>query len=680
MSVSIKLRHGEDCIRRFSCPSDTSYDQFVNVYVLPLLGFSNPTVTSNSISEEKYKDISMTYLDDEGDSITCSSQREWQEALSIHKKMLAVHGAKKPLDITVHKILESTFPKYKQRLESPLANIRSDYHVIVVGSGYGGGIAASRIARAGQQVCLLERGKEKWPGQFPESLVEVAENVQYDSGSMHVGKKTALFDFRRNKEMWVMIGCGLGGTSLINASVSLPPDPRIYDQFPKQILQDWQLMEQCFSISRDWLQPTFLPDSITLAKTQGFKRQSSEVDGKWYKAPINVAFEAKVSKGGIQQNPCNLCGNCVTGCNIGAKTTTLMNYIPDAYNWGCEVYCEVQVEYVERLEAQKKWKLHCVKYSDHADPVPFTVTCDICVLAGGSLGSTEIMLRSKQNGLNTSAMVGKKFTSNGDCLGFAYNGNMEMNAMGYAKNDPNLPKTPVGPTITSCCDMRATGKPLEDCFMVEEGAVPISMGFIAPEALAAASAVIGQRTGGDYLQQKYRELQSLAHGCHYGADRNTQTFLFVGHDKANGHMYLENNKLRIEWPEKDGVFQKSLKVMLDLSKKDQSIFVRDPLYSKLGGWNLITVHPLGGCAMAENGTTGVINHKGQVFTGSSDQVYDSLYVCDGSIFPAAIGVNPLLTICALAERIIVWMARDHGWKINMEDKKPARVVSKEIDF
>ena len=68
-------------------------------------------------------------------------------------------------------------------LGSPITSIKSNYDVVVIGSGYGGGIAASRCARAGQSVCVLERGKEWLPGDFPETFDQLAaENVQATFG------------------------------------------------------------------------------------------------------------------------------------------------------------------------------------------------------------------------------------------------------------------------------------------------------------------------------------------------------------------------------------------------------------------------------------------------------------------------------------------------------------------
>src|ERR1700731_3964440 len=96
------------------------------------------------------------------------------------------------------------------RLSLPIENIKDHYKVLVVGSGYGGAIAASRLARAGQSVCVLERGREFLPGEFPDTQLELAGETQAQTPAGHVGSRTALMDFRFNKDMNVLIGCGLG--------------------------------------------------------------------------------------------------------------------------------------------------------------------------------------------------------------------------------------------------------------------------------------------------------------------------------------------------------------------------------------------------------------------------------------------------------------------------------------
>src|SRR6185437_13562010 len=76
------------------------------------------------------------------------------------------------------------------RLASPIQNLKSHYAAVVIGSGYGGAIAASRLARAGQQVCVLERGMEFQPGEYPNTLPEVLNNVQVDTPQAFLGSRT----------------------------------------------------------------------------------------------------------------------------------------------------------------------------------------------------------------------------------------------------------------------------------------------------------------------------------------------------------------------------------------------------------------------------------------------------------------------------------------------------------
>ena len=126
------------------------------------------------------------------------------------------------------------------RISSPIEDIKDRYEVVVIGSGYGGGIAASRLARAGQEVCLLERGKEFMPGQFPNKLAEATENMQLDLPGQKIGSSTGLYNFHLHKDINVLVGCGLGGTSLINANVSLHADPRVFENgtWPQALLDD----------------------------------------------------------------------------------------------------------------------------------------------------------------------------------------------------------------------------------------------------------------------------------------------------------------------------------------------------------------------------------------------------------------------------------------------------------
>src|SRR4029078_12377790 len=128
----------------------------------------------------------------------------------------------------------------QQRLSSPRDQIDPTYDVVVVGSGYGGGVAASRLARAGQSVCVIEKGKEFLTGEFPSRLPELRRELQINGSKMRSGSVTRLFHFRRCAAIHVLVGCGLGGGSLINAGVALKPDPRVFTDavWPDEVTRD----------------------------------------------------------------------------------------------------------------------------------------------------------------------------------------------------------------------------------------------------------------------------------------------------------------------------------------------------------------------------------------------------------------------------------------------------------
>ena len=113
------------------------------------------------------------------------------------------------------------------RLSSTPA-LRPHYDVVVVGSGYGGGVAASRLARAGRSVAVLERGREIPTGEFPSRFPDLRGDMQVRGSRLRIGPSTGLFDVRFGADMHVLVGCGVGGGSLINAGVALTPDPRVF--------------------------------------------------------------------------------------------------------------------------------------------------------------------------------------------------------------------------------------------------------------------------------------------------------------------------------------------------------------------------------------------------------------------------------------------------------------------
>jgi choline dehydrogenase-like flavoprotein len=158
-----------------------------------------------------------------------------------------------------------------------------------------------------------------------------------------------------------------------------------------------------------------------LPKLLALEQSAAHLGQTCARAPIAVNFTEGVNHVGVEQHACMLCGDCVTGCNYGAKNTVLFNYLPDARNFGAEIYTQVSVRRLERRDG--RWLAHYQTLEtgreDFDEPVR-TVSADIVVLAAGTLGSTEILLRSKAAGLPLSDQVGQHFSGNGDVLGYSY--------------------------------------------------------------------------------------------------------------------------------------------------------------------------------------------------------------------------------------------------------------------
>ena len=559
-----------------------------------------------------------------------------------------------------------------RRISTPIDQIREHYTVVVVGSGYGGGVTASRLARAGQDVCLLERGREFLPGDFPKNAISAAKQMNLDTPHGHRGDRLGLFNFHLDNEMNVLRGCGLGGTSLINANVSIRPDNKVFEKpgWPAEVRAHVDtLLEEGYQRAWTMLEPrTYPKTSPPLAKMVAHQVSGEAMKQPWRPADINVHFEDRVNAAGLKQRACTLCGDCVSGCNHEAKNTTQMNYLPDAHANGAEIFCEVSVSHIERKGG--RWLVHYSLLGARRElfdsPEQF-VSADLVVLSAGTLGSTEILLRSRVAGLPTSDMLGQCFSGNGDALGFSYSSDRPIHGVGFGDIAPGV-LPPVGPCITSIIDMR-NGDDVKQEMILEEGNIPGPIGALVAEMLGVV-AISGDETNPgilNSLQGLVEEADSVIRGSHHGAVDRTQTYLVMAMDDSNGELSIQDDQLRISWPgvgSQQAIIQANER-MREATAALKGVFVHNPIWSKVLGDRLITVHPLGGCIMGDTAVEGVVDHRNRVFSNTSGQaVHEGLYVSDGAVVPTALAVNPLLTISALAERCVKLIAQERGWVIN----------------
>jgi cholesterol oxidase len=588
----------------------------------------------------------------------------------------------------------------RPRLSVTIDRLADHYDAVVVGSGYGGAIAAARLAQSGRRVAVLERGRELQPGEFPDTLVKGARQFQWRRGERRHGPRTALYDIHTGHDISVLVGCGLGGTSLINAGVALRPPEWVFDdeRWPAALRHDGhQVLAPYYRKAERMLGVRPYPDGADdLAKLGALATVAEAVGGELERVPVAINFgppfndETAGEAGadhpflafGQQEQPvCTLCGDCVGGCNYGAKNTTAVNYLPLAVRHGAQLFTESEVRTV-LPSPLGGWT---VEFTSHADgrgrfassPSLF-VRADVVVLAAGVMGSTGILHRSRAEGLAVSPRLGQAFSGNGDVLAFAYGTDRPVNGIGLGPTLPT-PETAVGPCITGAVRVAgaagATGEvdpisgssrsPHADDLLIQEGAIPGALRHVLPTALALAAET--DDTGGplSFLRRLRRRVKAGA-GLLLDPDRGplqrTLTYLVMSDDRGDGQLVPDGDGLRVRWTGAGDhpVFDRGDDVLEVGTKALGAELVRNPLSTALLHDSLLTVHPLGGCPMGDDATTGVVDDRGRVFTGDGDRTHDGLLVVDGAIVPRPLTVNPLLTISALAERAAEALVDDLG--------------------
>ena len=516
---------------------------------------------------------------------------------------------------------------------------RPDFDVLIIGSGYGGAVCAARLAaqrRPGVKIGLLERGREWAPGTFPQRLLSFnplnpfARRTSWMS-EQRPDNPLGLYGFY-DGDVQVVIGSGLGGASLTNCAVVLEAEEQVFGQvaWPEE-LRSKDTLRPYYDTARRMLSPQTTPAERLTPKlkthlgTAGKLKAARVWDVDAYRAPAAITFASRTNAQGMRQNGCVQCGDCATGCNVGAKHSLDMNYLPLAWSGGAELFTQVDVSTIK-----KTGDLYQVDYAlrpDAAHPnreEKGSVTAAMVIVAAGTMGSNAILLRSREaGGIAVSPWLGKGFSGNGNYLGFVdyqyTDPAVETNSAGVGIAG-GAPTSPVGAYIEGVLDFRRGGRPLDRRVVIED--------------MAQASTL----AGGVALLMLADLNRSL-------------TLLGMGHDRAEGEIRLDGGTPTVRWPDYDR--QPSHFELARLM--DQYAKAYGGRYAIFSPARNYTAHPLGGCRMGESMVSGVVNHRGQVFDASHPNhvraVHPGLYVADASIMPTALGNNPLLTITALAERI-----------------------------
>ncbi len=612
--------------------------------------------------------------------------------------------------------------------------------VLIIGSGYGGSVAAYRLAGPGRSVMVLERGREYKPGDFPDNLGDLPAYVKLNSHqrAKAIGYPDALLNIHHGKGVDILVGSGLGGTSLINASVAIKPDYDLFQRkgWPQEYRNAPYCLDQGFEQISRLLDVTVAPTSIssgngtaTPGKYQALQGLYKELVNNRFAshqaeiAPANVTItftdkdkpgnyndesggqNHRINAVGLPQLPCTHCGNCVTGCNVGAKNTLTMNLIPLAKARGACFYHGASCLTVRQDSEQTgSWLIEVARTTTEKtdyDQETYFIQANKVILAAGTLGSTEILMRSQQSGyIEVSDKLGDSFSTNGDGIAFGYAQQTPVNAIG--QSNAHDPESPIGPTINGVLRVKPKGH--KQTITIEDSAIPASLSKLFGELAVIAAQL--HRIGSHRIPAMIASEKADPLAASRKAKQHSQLLLIMGDDNAAGKITLNANpsltaNQRHVYPDWPDAAANALSVSADQLLSSMSFgpgfdggqYAPNPFWqlmpesaTKVMDGNFptgraISVHPLGGCGMGNTINDGVVNHLGQVFrktstdaqTDTSD-LYDGLYVMDGAILPTAIGVNPFLTISALSWRAAGAILQAEGWSESEINIIPAKVI------
>lgn len=566
--------------------------------------------------------------------------------------------------------------------------------VVIIGSGYGGAVAASRLARARRadgsrlKVWLLERGREFVAGDFPSSIADLPAEVRMQgAGSPHVlGNRSGLYDFHFQADISVLSGNGLGGGSLINASVAERVTDQVWQDsaWPGRLRSDAPYFDKYYQRVEEMLQVKPLPSEAWPQKTrqlqalcEGMKRHPDQEQPGPVFRPVHLALNQKdnVNPWQIEQLACIGCGDCFSGCNFNARNSLNLNYLPDARQHGAEMFTGVTVHFLRRNKDH--WEVHfgptdLPHVGAHANRQ--IVRTGQVILAAGSLGSTEILLRSRAEGMHFSPRLGDGFSANGDMIWAGWRQRQEV----HVCSEEHIPfdERKVGPTITAMLDARAQSA---HPYVIQDAAVPASMQRLFGELVTTSSMLyrmekwdrpFDPRAGRDPDAVQMDELRHTALYLSMGKDDAQGKICYVGPARSGEIGYV-----KLHWPQAGKqILYRAVEQQLQPGVEELGgMLITNPawraypknlsaaLSGKKPDGNVLTVHPLGGCIMGDHAEQAVVNHRGAVFCGGREnRAYPGLYVWDGAAIPCALGINPFLTIAALAERAVaLWAQKNH---------------------
>lgn len=517
------------------------------------------------------------------------------------------------------------------------------YDYVVIGSGFGGSVCGMRLAEKGYDVLILERGKRYEDADFPQTNWQIHKYLwRPEIRCFGIQQITLL------KDVMVLHGSGVGGGSLVYANVLMEPDETLFDAPGWRHLLDWkEALRPHYETAKHMLGVTPNP---YLTRADEALREVARYYGKeetlrpanvsvFFGEPGETVPDPYFGGEGPERAGCIQCGGCMVGCRYNAKNTLPKNYLYFAEKWSATLRAEAEVLAIQTLAHEEDSARYEVIYKSSTampwDRRRYTVRARHVVVSAHVLGTLRLLYRCRDELKtlpNISRRLGEQVRTNSETIP----GSTTRDNVDYSE----------GIAITSIFE-------LDEITRIEPVRYPKHSGAMRLLALPMiqSSRYFGVRLW-RILRQGVRRPWDFIYTMFLSHWSKQTTILLI--------MQTQDSVMRLRLGRSVfSFFRKGLQSELapghtlapptEVSQGVTRLFAEktNGIPQNSVPETLLeiptTAHLIGGCPMGSSHEDGVVDKHCEVFN------YPGLYVVDGSIMPANPGINPSLTIVALAE-------------------------------
>ena len=547
---------------------------------------------------------------------------------------------------------------------------RFDFDWLVIGSGFGGSVSALRLSEKGHSVGVLECGRRFADHEFPRSTADLKRYFW----NPRLGMK-GIFRLTTFKDVSVVSGCGVGGGSLGYANTLYVPPKAFFEDHRWSDMHDWEtVLSPHYAEAQRMLGVVQNPHEDPADQLLRELGEELGVGDTYKKTPVGIFFGGEDGAGitvsdpffggeGPDRTGCRLCGRCMVGCPHGAKNTLVKNYLYFAEKNGAQVMPERTVLDIRPLgspDGRDGYEVESVRSGAWLRKDRRVQRARGVVVAAGPLGTNKLLQRCRLKGSlpRISARLGELVRTNSESI----------LAVTVPEDYPQDLIERVAITSSIYPDQHTH---------IET----VTYGDSGDSMHRLYTLLVGD---GTRLTRPLKLLgQSLLH------PRRVAKVLFPKHWSRRTIIILVMQTLdnAIALRPRKGPFGSFWLQTEQDPERPSPTFI--PIANRAAEWfaertggvaqsalteslfNIpTTAHILGGAVIAADPAQGVIDARQRVFG------YENLLVCDGSAIPANVGVNPSLTITALAEHAMSYVSANGAGEVEQEQSANGHIAER----